>query len=116
MFKSYLRFGCWNLRGLNDPLKQTAAKTFLRNNELSLVGFVEHKVKEPNLSRVMNFICPHWQYAHNFGHSPLGRILVCWDPHLVTVKVLNMSNQHIHCEVHVTLDDFTFLATLVYGG
>ena len=112
--QSQMHFGFWNLRGLNDPLKQ--AKLFLKNNDLSLIGLIEHKIKEPNIKRIMKVICPHWRHAHNSTHAPIGRILVCWDPQILDVKVLHMTSQLMHCEVHSIQDGYIFVATLVYGA
>jgi len=111
-----MHFGFWNLRGLNDPLKQKAAKLFLRNNEISLMGLIEHKVKEPNIEKTLRSICPQWQHTHNSSHAPIGRILVCWNPHILNVKVLHTTSQLIHCEVSSTLDGHEFLVTYVYGA
>ena len=114
--QSHLHFGFWNLRGLNYPLKQKAAKLFLKNNEISLIGLIEHKVKEPNIKRVVRSICPQWQHTHNSTHAPIGRILVCWNPHILNVKILHMTSQLVHCEVMSILDGLVFLVTFVYGA
>lgn len=80
MSSSSLRFGFWNLRGLNDPLKQKAAKTFWYKNELSLIGLIEHKIKEPNIKRIVNYICPHWQSANNSMYAPHWENTVVLEP------------------------------------
>lgn len=116
MSRPDIRFGFWNLRGLNDPLKQKEAKSFLKNNDLSLMGLIEHKVKEPKVSRILGFICPHWKYAHNFMHAPMGRILVCWDPQVLTVKVLEQTDQLMHREIHALREGHVFLTTFVYAS
>lgn len=116
MLNSTMHFGFWNLRGLNDPIKQREAKLFIKNNNLSLIGLLEHKVKEANAKRILNFICPHWHFAHNYNFAPIGRILVCWDPQILTVNVLNQSSQYIHCEVHSIHSGLVFLTTFVYGA
>lgn len=116
MMNTALHFGFWNLRGLNDTLKQKEAKKFINNNKLSLIGLLEHKIKEVNAKRVLNFICPQWHFAHNYDHAPIGRIFVCWDPHKCDVNVLGKSNQHIHCEVHALHSGMRFFTTFVYGA
>lgn len=116
MNSSDLCIGFWNIRGLNDPLKQKEAKIFVRTSKLSMVGLLEHKIKESNVDRILKYICPHWHSTHNYRHAPLGRILVCWDPLVLSVTVLDQSNQFIHCEVHALQGDHIFLATFVYGS
>lgn len=116
MSSSSIHFGFWNLRGLNDPLKQKAAKKILNKNQLSLIGLIEHKIKQPNIKRVISFMCPRWPSVSNSMHAPLGRILLTWDPNVLSITVLHESSQLIHCEVHATQEGHDFLATFVYGS
>lgn len=44
-----IKIGTWNIRGLNDPLKQKAVCSFVRVNRLSLFGVVETKIRSVNL-------------------------------------------------------------------
>ncbi|XP_058211571.1 uncharacterized protein LOC131323743 [Rhododendron vialii] len=103
-------------RGLNDPIKQKEVKCFLSNKKLSLLGLLEHKIKEASASRIISYICPHWNFVNNYLQAPLGRILVCWDPNVIQVQVLDRSDQFLHCEVHPKCEGGPFLATFVYGG
>lgn len=111
-----LHFGCWNMRGLNDPIKQKEVRFFVNKNKLSLLGLVEHKIKESNSSRILKSMLPFWDFAHNYTHSPNGRIIVTWDPSIVHVSVLGSSSQAIHCNVQSLSGDVQFLATVVYGS
>lgn len=110
MPSSALSFGFWNIRGLNDPIKQKEAKFFVKNNKLSLVGLIEHKIKEPRAERIVIYICPNWHFTHNYTHAPIGRILVCCNPQDISVKVLDFNSQFVHCEIHTHADDHVFLA------
>lgn len=97
-------------------LSKRRPNLLLKNNKLSLIGLLEHKVKEVNVKRVLNFICPHWLFAHNYSFAPIGRILVCWDPQILNVNVLDQSSQYIHWEVHSIQTGIVFLSTFVYGA
>lgn len=116
MHCSSIHFGSWNLRGLNDPIKQKAAKDFLNKNQLSLIGLIEHKIKTPNIRRITNYICPHWQTTDNSVHAPIGRILLAWNPAVLTITVLTKASQFIHCHVHAIQEGHDFLVTFVYGA
>lgn len=96
MTNTPVHFGCWNLRGLNDPLKQSEARKWVKNNNLSLVGLIEHKSKEPKAQNIVNIMFPHWHAANNFALGPLGRIPLCWDPLILAIQVLTQSSQFIH--------------------
>lgn len=114
MTNTPLRFGCWNLRGLNDPLKQSEARKWVKNNNLSLVGLIEHKIKEPKAQKIVNIMFPHWHAANNFPQGPLGRILLCWDPLILAIQVLAQSSQFIHCDMHACDGTFDFVVTFIY--
>ena len=67
-------FGCWNIRGLNDPMKQAEVRRFLREEKLSLCGLVETKVRDSNFLRVSRSINPSWKFFCHSGVIPFGRI------------------------------------------
>jgi hypothetical protein len=113
---SPIHFGFWNLRGLNDPLKQREAKNWVINNKLSLIGLLEHKIKEPKVSRVVNTVLPQWSFVSNHSSSPMGRLLICWNPLVFNVQVLSQSSQFIHCQVQSCNGQFSFEATFIYGA
>lgn len=54
-------FGCWNVKGLNDHVKQSEVKNFIASNRLSLCGLVETKVKEKNQNKFANAIFNSWR-------------------------------------------------------
>lgn len=58
-----IKMGCWNIRGLNDPLKQVEVSRLIRGNKLSLVGTVETHVHESNKDRIRNKIWPSWNFV-----------------------------------------------------
>lgn len=41
--------GAWNVRGLNDPLRQKEVLNLVRSQHLSLIGLVETKVRLENM-------------------------------------------------------------------
>jgi exonuclease III len=111
-----LQFGFWNMRGLNDPLKQKEVRSFVNKNKLSVIGLVEHKIKEHNFSRVFSSMIPFWSFVHNYTNSSSGRICIGWDPTIVKVFVLAQTSQAIHCGIHSVTGDINFTATFVYGS
>lgn len=44
-----VKIGTWNIRDLNNPLKQKEVASFLCANKLSVLGLVETKVRGENL-------------------------------------------------------------------
>lgn len=115
MAQQPLSIGFWNIRGLNDPIKQKEVRCFVNNNKLSLLGLLEHKIKEDKASRVMKYVCPQWNFVNNYPHASLGRIFVCWDSNVLQLQVIAQSDQFIHCEVQPKCGVPSFFATFVYG-
>lgn len=104
------------MRRLNGPITQKEVKSFVKNNNLSIIGLIEHKIKEPNSGRILNLMLPNWPFVHNYTHAPIGRICVSWDPALVSINMLSQTSQAMHCQVHSIVGGIDFNATFVYGS
>lgn len=61
---------CWNIRRLNWPNKQEDVRLFLQTNQVGLVGLIETKVKEKNVSHIATRTFPGWEWLHNFSLNP----------------------------------------------
>lgn len=108
-------FGCWNIRGLNDPMKQREARKLIKEHHLSLFGIVETKVKAINKDSILRSIARDWGVLCNYSHSPSGRIWVCWNPSVVSVTSIGQSDQVIHCAVQEVPNSWHCLVSIVYG-
>lgn len=63
-----IKFASWNIRGLNNPIKQVKIRKFIQANILSLIGLVETKVRPENLASTMKQSLPSgWDFVHNIG-------------------------------------------------
>ena len=69
-----IKLTAWNIRGLNDPLKQKELKSFVRVHSLSVVCLLETRIRESNKDRIFTSIFPGWNLLHNYDHALLGRI------------------------------------------
>ena len=108
-------FGCWNIRGLNDPMKQAEVRRFFRDEKLSFCGLIETKVKECNVLAISRAINPSWKLFCHPGFLPFGRIWVMWNPCDVNVVIIRYSSQAIHCQVTHVSSSWSCLVTVVYG-
>jgi len=55
----------WNIRGLNDPMKQNEVRKLILEHKLSFVALIETKIKEVNKDRVLRAIAPGWHASWN---------------------------------------------------
>lgn len=106
---------CWNIRGLNDPLKQREVKSFIRLNKINIFGFVETRVRQPNFAKISKAVAPSWCFVQKYHASTLGRIWVGWDPNIHTVQVISSSDQAIHCQISLVQDNIQFKCSIIYA-
>jgi hypothetical protein len=76
--------GCWNVRGLNDPIKHSALCRLIHQERIALFGLVETRVRDKNKDNVSQLLLRNWS-LYNYDFSCRGRIWVCWN--VDTVKV-----------------------------
>ncbi|XP_074299597.1 uncharacterized protein LOC141630732 [Silene latifolia] len=107
--------GFWNVRGLNNPIKQQEIKWFLHQNKLGLFGLLETKIKGSNWIKVRNNICEDWVICTNNITHKGGRVWLLWDPTLYPVDILAVTSQCIHSKVFDKARKVGFWYTLVYG-
>ncbi|KAH7861825.1 hypothetical protein Vadar_031371 [Vaccinium darrowii] len=107
--------GAWNIRGLNDPLKQKEVLSFIRSQKLSLVGIVETKVRSENFDKTVRFCFPtQWASIHNGSNDRVSRIIVAWNALDVTVDIIFSSSQLVVVKV-LSADQKLFYVSFVYG-
>ena len=90
-----IKLASWNIRGMNDPLKQKELRSLVRDHSLSVVCILETRVRSHNSVRIFNSILPGWELHHNYEHSKIGRIWVCWNPRVVKIVDLLCTDQAI---------------------
>ena len=105
----------WNIRGVNDPFKQRELCSLVLKNKICLLGLNETKVREENSKRISDALMQGWRARHNYQQHQNGRIWVLWNPDIVDVSILHMSEQVIHTKVTVTQKQVSFFASFVYG-
>ena len=94
-----IKLAAWNIRGLNDPLKQKEMGTFFRVHSLSVVGILETRVSASNKDKIFTSIFSGWGLLHNYDHALLGRIWVCWNPTVVSIAAIHCIDKVILCYI-----------------
>lgn len=106
----------YNVRGLNKKPKQAYVKQFIADNNISLVGLLETRVKKHKASRISRAVCRNWTWAFNYDFHYNGRIWVGWNPSVWNVAILFVSSQIVHCKVQqINSNCSDFLVSFVYG-
>jgi hypothetical protein len=106
----------WNIRGLNKPLKQQEIKRSIRSKHVAIICLLETRVKEDNVLRIKDYICPSWMMVHNYDSHPLGRIWICWDPVIVSMDIVSSTEQVLTCKVTETKESMSWIMAAAYGA
>ena len=105
----------WNIRGLNSPLKQNGVLKHLRKIRPAIMGLIETKLKQQSLERLARNKLWSWKMADNSCHHPNGRIIVIWKEELVTLNIVETSDQAIHCLATCKSTATTFSISFIYA-
>ncbi|XP_074314350.1 uncharacterized protein LOC141649563 [Silene latifolia] len=104
----------WNIRGLNDPLKQQEAHQLLLDNKVDCGALIETHVKHTALMDISSRFLPY-QLVHNNDKHYNGRIWIFRNPVVVALTVLHKSAQHIHYSLLHIASQQQMEVTFVYA-
>lgn len=90
-----MNFAVWNVRGLNKSSQPKEVVKFIYANNISLMSFVDTKVKIKNSSQVASSINKSWNWLFNYERHFNGRIWVGWDPTVWIVQPFFKASQSI---------------------
>ncbi|KAK8540758.1 hypothetical protein V6N13_068195 [Hibiscus sabdariffa] len=103
----------WNVRGLNDPIKQINVLKVARRYDVEILCLLETRVWEHNASGIWSGKFRDWTVLHNYSHASNGMIWIfsrgCWK-----VVLIYKSAQVMHCRV--VGGDTMFFLSIVYAS
>ena len=90
-----MNFLVWNVRGLNDLIKQKIVVSKIRELKIYLVCLLETRVKEQNMGVIHRKHFQGWQVLHNYLNiARNGRIWLLWKGSL-QVDLADIMEQYI---------------------
>ena len=107
---------CWNIRGCNDAAKNRELRNLVASQNLCLLGILETKVKATNEMKRQRGLLQQWHFVSSLNAQAVGRIWVGWDPARCSIRVVNKSDQWVHCSVNHHEQNLHFFLTVVYGA
>src|SRR5688572_16397277 len=84
----------WNVRGMNSPIKIKEVRNFLIGNNISVIGLMETKIKEPNTKKIQKKLGNNWNWTMNYSHHQKGRLWVGWRQDRCKLEICET---HQHC-------------------
>jgi len=112
---SLMKIYCWNVRGLNSPLKQHEVVSLMKKNKLDVCGLVETKLTSSAVSFMHKLRLRNWRFLSNVAATDTARILVFWNPSTIKVELIDLTAQGLHVIISSLLNHCSFTATFVYG-
>ena len=67
---------CWNVRGLNSPLKQHEVAGLMKSKKLDVCGLLETKLSSVKVARMHKLRLKAWQFVSNVEYAAYARIVV----------------------------------------
>ena len=110
-----MKISNWNIRGLNQPLKQIEISKFILANDLGVLGILETKVRLQNHNKIKRVLPNHWTFISNSQSNSIDRIWIGWNPSKVNLTVLKCTSQFIHVYIESLDQSIQFFASFVYG-
>ncbi|XP_074305113.1 uncharacterized protein LOC141640051 [Silene latifolia] len=111
-----MKISSWNIRGGNDPLKQQEVLDFIRNTQVDIIGILETRIKEKAAKTLIKQHYRNYNVVCNYAAHYNGRIWLIWRPTHVTVIILKIHSQFIHCEATHHATGHVFHLNMVYAS
>ena len=111
-----VKFASWNIRGLNDPLKQREVRSFVKSHALDFICLVQTRVRASNRDRIFSSLFPGWSLFHNYEHALLRRIWICGNPAKVSIDIIYSMDQAMLCHITVLDSNISFWFSVVYAS
>lgn len=111
-----MRIASWNVRGFSNHHTQIEVANLIKRQQLDVLGILETKLEElEDLHNIMEHQFAGWYGAHNFDHTPGGRIALLWNPRTVALQVLSIADQFIHYSIQCRTTQTLVQVSFVYG-
>lgn len=106
---------CWNVRGLNSPLKQHEVVNLMKKSKVDVCGLLESKLSLSKVLSLQKLRLKKWKFLANVASSSSARIVVFWNPSSVSVVLVGSSSQGLHVLVKSLVSQVEFHISFVYG-
>ncbi|GJV55852.1 RNA-directed DNA polymerase, eukaryota, reverse transcriptase zinc-binding domain protein [Tanacetum coccineum] len=96
------KMAVWNIKGINNELKQKDAMNMLRGEKLQFCAFIETHLKTKSIKKVGNRVFGNWNWFSNVHHSPTSyRIMMGWNTNMIrTMVIIGDFNVTLNVEEH----------------
>ncbi|KAK9742578.1 hypothetical protein RND81_03G183400 [Saponaria officinalis] len=90
--------------------------SFLRNQNIDVLGLLETRIKCSKAAAVINHKLHPYKVTDNYDFHKNERIWVIWNPSSVTLVPLTVHAQYVHCLIKHHETNVKFQATFIYAS
>ncbi|KAK1279157.1 hypothetical protein QJS04_geneDACA021350 [Acorus gramineus] len=106
----------WNVRGINNKVKQLDIGKYLQDHRAPLIALLEHKLSSSTVELAKTRIFGRQSSVFSHSHDGGGRIWLLWRKDEVQVDVLRGTDQFMRCSAKMKVTSKRFHFTIVYGS
>ena len=106
----------WKVKGVNDPVKRSVIKSFLRSNRVDLICLQETKVQQMNIGMVRSLgVGRYLNWIALDAEGSVGGILLLWDKRRISFEDAVAGSFSVSCLFRMAEDGFQWVFSGVYG-
>ena len=106
----------WKVRGMNQPPKQKEVRQIVSENKLCICAVLESHVDSSRLKDLCSRVFFKWHWISNANLCVKGpRIILGWDPNVVDLMLISLSDQVIHSQVFLKDVKKTVMCSFIYA-
>ena len=100
---------------MNNSNKAKEVRDFLEVNNVSVIGLMETKIKEPNAKKIHKNLGNKWNQSSNYNHHEKGRVWVSWRYDKCKLETCETHQQYIATKnTPINMQD-SFHIVFIYG-
>ncbi|GKC78298.1 RNA-directed DNA polymerase, eukaryota, reverse transcriptase zinc-binding domain protein [Tanacetum coccineum] len=105
-----LKIASWNIRGLGTSEKQREVKKLIADEDISICGILETRLKSKCLSSICGKMFEGWNRVTNMNKCNKGcRIIVSWNADVADIRVIHVTSQVMLCLVETVNGGHTWI-------
>ncbi|GJW67845.1 RNA-directed DNA polymerase, eukaryota, reverse transcriptase zinc-binding domain protein [Tanacetum coccineum] len=105
-----LKIASWNIRGLGTSEKQKEVKKLIADEDISICGILETRLKSKCLSSICGKMFEGWNRVTNMNKCNKGcRIIVSWNADVADIRVIHVTSQVMLCLVETVNGGHTWI-------
>lgn len=102
---------------MNGTPKQKEDQNLISKYKVNLCAILESHIQRKNLQSICSKVFGAWNWMSNAKVCSSGtRIIIGWNPSVVDVMLIAQTDQVMHCQVNIIVENKRFFCSIIYAG